>query len=172
MGDNVARIIAGASPLGTALNMTVGYLTYRRVRPRVDVLVEKTQWEDGPTSPSVLLSLRIKNRSATPVQVENVRLEVSWNFLPRRTPVPMLTYCDDIELKIPALDGVKHDFRCKAGLVTGRPGRVKVRVAVGLSTGRTVKSRRLERQRFEEASFLPRQRSVHAQNRSEPRPGK
>ncbi|GAB3181597.1 hypothetical protein [Streptomyces incanus] len=66
----VAIVVATLSAIFTGLNMTFSALTYRRVRPKVEVLEENWGvWEpDGGYD----FSLRLANRSTTPIGVESV----------------------------------------------------------------------------------------------------
>ncbi|MFE8925768.1 hypothetical protein [Streptomyces rochei] len=66
----VAIVVATLSAIFTGLNMTFSALTYRRVRPKVEVLAQNWGvWEpDGDYD----FSLRLANRSTTPVGVESV----------------------------------------------------------------------------------------------------
>lgn len=84
MADNVARWIAGASALGTALNMSLAFMTYRRVRPRLTVKVEATHRDSSgvsaeyrsPDFDGVHFGVRLVNRSATAVEVERLALNI------------------------------------------------------------------------------------------------
>lgn len=82
MADWWARGIAIGGAAVAGLNMSVSYMTYRRMRPRVEVVLEHAGLAldaSDPDNDDVVFSLRLLNRSATNVQVEAVEM---WVQLP------------------------------------------------------------------------------------------
>ncbi|MGW7756976.1 hypothetical protein ACWGK6_36600 [Streptomyces violaceusniger] len=76
--DNVARVIAAASALGTACNMAVGYANYRRKRPTAALRMSWSQWGkfyEGHLVEMPLFELHLENESESPLKVISVHLE-------------------------------------------------------------------------------------------------
>ncbi|MEU1477784.1 hypothetical protein [Streptomyces sp. NPDC005760] len=73
---SIAIIIASVSALFTGLNMTFSALTYRRVRPKVEVLPGSFSVPKGgdDKDPPCTLHIRLANRGATAVGVEVITL--------------------------------------------------------------------------------------------------
>ncbi|MEV5922424.1 hypothetical protein ACFZAG_26710 [Streptomyces sp. NPDC012403] len=80
--DNIARLIAAGSALGTACNMAVSYATYRRKRPRFtfcctyDDAVHTVLSPDGrDLVPEPMYGVHLRNLGETPIRVLTVRIE-------------------------------------------------------------------------------------------------
>ncbi|GGT88828.1 hypothetical protein [Streptomyces coeruleorubidus] len=148
-----ARGIAIAAALATALNMLIAFKTYRRVRPRLDVVVQLAKAEPQIIMNAKAVSfrghyvflLRLANRGTTPVSIEHVFLVASYSKWHRRSE-PMLSAGAFLEqpLKIEPFDGEQYPFKMPSPDWT-QGGKVPryVQVRVGLRDGREAHSAKM-----------------------------
>nr|WP_163017012.1 hypothetical protein [Streptomyces chartreusis] len=142
-GD-IAIVIASASALFTGLNMTFSALTYNRVRPKVEVLMEifsvpgDSNDEEDPHS---TFRLRHANRSATAVGVEAISLKGSHGRGHRKQRFGKVHVADE-PLQVEPLSGVKAVEKLRKSTIL-RDGTPPDRFAItlGLTNGKTARTK-------------------------------
>ncbi|MDF3140946.1 MULTISPECIES: hypothetical protein [unclassified Streptomyces] len=107
--------VAGASAVGALCNMGIAWLTYRRVRPKVDVIVERHLMSPANPKPQhergYLIWLRLANRGVTPMGVERIDfIPVHgrwWKWKTKQKKDPGGEWFSEPKV-IPALGGLKY----------------------------------------------------------------
>ncbi|MEV5472761.1 hypothetical protein [Streptomyces sp. NPDC052207] len=82
--DNIARLIAAGSAVGTACNMAVSYANYRRKRPKAKLAMTVERLIENRGEQEVVLSLlemRLRNLSESPNKIVSVELQQSYSRL-------------------------------------------------------------------------------------------
>ncbi|MFE4678197.1 hypothetical protein [Streptomyces sp. NPDC056723] len=85
MADDIARLIAAGSAVGTACNMAVSYASYRRKRPKVKLATTVVMLTERRSEPEVvrwlLFEMRLRSLSESATKVISVELQQSYSRL-------------------------------------------------------------------------------------------
>lgn len=146
--DNVARAIAIASAAFTAVNVSISYANYMRVRPRLKLSMIATEFRDGELS----VYVHAVNRGQTPISLVGsystyIRLlppRYKWSKVPLKSILRtvFLTIDPDCTTEVPALSGVYWTLRTSlqddgyaAAAFRRATERTRMRLVVGLPNG-------------------------------------
>ncbi|MEV6162228.1 hypothetical protein AB0L71_09900 [Streptomyces sp. NPDC052052] len=86
MADDVARVIAAASALGTACNMAVSYANYRRKRPKAKLRASCTmlgEYRGEHELARPQFELRLRNLSESPTKIVAIEVQASHSYFSR-----------------------------------------------------------------------------------------
>lgn len=149
--DNVARTIAIASAAFTALNASISYANYKRVRPRLKLAWIASEFLDGELS----VYVHVMNRGQTPISLIG-QWTTCLRLLPPRHKLSefglksvlntvFLKIDPDCAQEVPALSGVYWTLRASlrdessAAMAFRRATeRTRMRLVVGLPNGTSV----------------------------------
>lgn len=90
--DNVARVIAAASAIGTACNMAVSYANYQRKRPKASLQASVTTWSMWDEGDIPIFELKLVNRSESPLKIVAVEAQRASSYRDRHTIWQLKTY--------------------------------------------------------------------------------
>ncbi|MFF4888136.1 hypothetical protein ACWD6Q_36030 [Streptomyces nigra] len=145
-----ARGIAIAAALAASLNMFIAFRTYRRAKPKLDIVVQLAKAEPNLILNAKVVSfrghyvflLRLANSGATALSVEHISLFSAYGKWYRKAE-PILAFGQFIEepLKIEPFDGEQYPLKMPSPeWTTGGERPRYVRIMVGLRDGREAHS--------------------------------